>query len=62
MTSHEVKKPLQSVTCRDAKQKRLGNVRERKKEENLVLELKHFFIIFFFGELGFSEFKDPSAS
>ena len=28
-------------------QKRLGNVRERKKEENLVLELKHFFIIFF---------------
>lgn len=43
-------------------QKRLGNVRERKKEENLVLELKHFFIIFFFGELGFSEFKDPSGS
>ena len=43
-------------------QKRWGNVRERKKDENLVLELKHFFIIFFFGELGFSEFKDPSAS
>ena len=43
-------------------QKRLGNVRERKKEENLVLELKHFFINFFFGELGFSEFKDSSGS